>query len=259
MANIVAKNAKGTKLERKHYCQNHPKIEADIACRYCGKWYCEKCIPKAKGIAVCDKFGCMKASQTASFPVQAPNRAQPFVGADQAAVPSKYLYISLFQFSIMNILTLNFYSCYWLYMNWKYVKERDKLDISPLGRTIFLPFYCYSLFKQIHDDRELNKVQKAEFNTAVLAIFFIVLGVTPDILSVLKKIPGAWPNVTLIELCMDIPLFLFALPVQSYINQVNESLQPKPDYQGWTWGQTVFLILGLLAFFECISLILQGK
>jgi|GEM_PF-5003124 len=256
---LRVENAKGIKLERKHYCQNHPKVEADIACRYCGKWYCEKCIPKGKGIAVCDKFGCMKASQEASVPVQAKAQAQSFSGTDQAAVPGKYLYISPFRFALMNIFTLNMYSCYWFYMNWKYVKERDKLDISPLARCIFSPLFCHQLFKQVHDDRELNKAQKPEFNPTVLATFWVVLVVTANILDTLSRLAGPWPNVTLIRVCMSIPLFLFMFPVQSYINQANEALQPKPDYQGWTWGQTVFVILGFLACVGTYSLISQGK
>jgi len=174
-------------------------------------------------------------------------------------IESKYLYISPLRLALMNIFTLNLYSSYWFYKNWKYVKDRDGLDISPFWRCIFSPLFCHSLFKQIRNDAEMNKIKKATFNDVALAIGWVVLMVTVNALLYLNKIVEPWPNAAIVRLCIDFSLFLFLLPVQGYINQVNESLDPKPTFCRWSLGHTLFLIFGLLAFLGILIQVGQGK
>lgn len=42
-------------------CANHPKTEGLFRCRFCGKDYCERCVPKEDGLYRCDQVSCRKA------------------------------------------------------------------------------------------------------------------------------------------------------------------------------------------------------
>ncbi len=57
--------------------------------------------------------------------------------------------VSPSKFIVLSILSFGFYELIWIYRNWKFFKEKEKLDISPFWRTVFAIFFIYSLFKKM--------------------------------------------------------------------------------------------------------------
>lgn len=55
--------------------------------------------------------------------------------------PSMFIFLSIVSFGV--------YEFVWFYRNWKFFKEKEKLDISPFWRAFFAPFFIYKLFQKI--------------------------------------------------------------------------------------------------------------
>src|SRR5215471_12386752 len=49
---------------------------------------------------------------------------------------------------VLSLCTLGFYEYYWFYKNWRLIRDRGE-DVSPVWRTIFTLFFCYSLFDRV--------------------------------------------------------------------------------------------------------------
>ena len=162
-----------------------------------------------------------------------------------------YLYIPIIKLILMSIVSIGLYEVYWLYKNWRFIKERDEPDILPFWRGIFGIFFCYSLFKRIKKDTETNNILKAEFDAVGNAscwIIFNILGhiigrISNDIISIL------------IGFILMYITFIFFIPVQLYINRVNRLLVPKPNYSPWSLGHSVCLIIGIIIWFGIIKTI----
>lgn len=160
-----------------------------------------------------------------------------------------FLYIPLSRLIFMSIISFGLYESYWIYKNWRYIKERDqfylgkgdKTYIQPFWRGIFGIFYCYSLLKSIHSDHIANNYEKAKFSAGGLASGWIILRLLSNALGRADDI-GA----NLLGLIISFPTFLFFVPVQNYINRVNSIKQPKPEYNLWSSGHILCLIIGLI-------------
>jgi len=144
--------------------------------------------------------------------------------------PPMFLYIPMWRFVFLSIMSWGAFGAYWIYKNWRYLKERDGLRIMPFWRGVFGIFWCYGLLKAIRDDRQANALERATFAASGLASGFIIL-------SFLFQL-GCF--------CF-IPLhFGFIIPVQLYINCVNEKLEPQPRFTPWSIGQALCLVYGFI-------------
>ncbi len=152
-----------------------------------------------------------------------------------------FLYIPLSRLIFMSIISFGFYEAYWIYKNWRYLKERDNLQIQPFWRGIFGIFYCHSILKSIYNDRIANNYEKAKFSAGGLALGWIILRLLGNALGRAADI-GA----NLLGLIISFPTFLFFVPVQNYINRVNSIKQPKPEYNSWSSGHILCLVIGLI-------------
>lgn len=59
--------------------------------------------------------------------------------------------VSTRKLAVMFLCTFSLYQYFWLYKNWKIVRDRHGEKLSPVLRTVFAPFFCYSLFSRIRD------------------------------------------------------------------------------------------------------------
>lgn len=130
-------------------------------------------------------------------------------------------------------LSLGFFELYWFYRQWLYLVSNKKLMrgswlIVWLDRTIF----AYVIFRAIESDREMLRYAKPRWNAISLALLWY-LG-----LSLAVFVPytaNSWLSMlagTLVPLLLG---SLLLIPVQRYINEVNElrkrgvrPLQEKP-------------------------------
>jgi hypothetical protein len=152
---------------------------------------------------------------------------------------TKYLYISQSRFIVMSLITFGLYEAYWIYKNWQYIQKRDKINIKPFWRGIFGIFFIHNLLKTIHDDSEINKLKKAEFSATNLATGWMLLIIVGNLLGRFDS-----PTILMLSILISMPSFLFLLPVQNYINSVNELIHPKVEYYNWSLGHLVCLIIG---------------
>ena len=164
------------------------------------------------------------------------------VGAQQTQLDQPlFLYISPARLVLLSIVSMSLYEAYWIYKNWRYIKERDGLDIKPFWRGIFGIFYCHSLLRRIHEDSEARTVQEPTFSAGGLATGWVILIIFANLVS-------RAPSMAAIIIAAFVPSFLCLVPVQNYINSVTKKRNPNQKFYGWSSGHLVCLVLGLIVW-----------
>ena len=150
-----------------------------------------------------------------------------------------FLYIPVARLILLSIASFSLYEMYWIYKNWRYVKERDSLDIRPFWRGWFGIFYCHSLLRRIHEDKEARSVQLPSFSPGGLATGWVVL-------LLIGNAVGRAPGTAASIISAFIPSFLCLVPVQKYVNSVSELRIPSQPYYRWSSGHVVCLVFGII-------------
>jgi len=198
---------------------------------------CPKCFQKMTALAqVCPYCRHSVASQESSPP---PIPATPTYAGEQAN--PLFLHISPVRLILMSIVSFSLYEAYWIYKNWRYVKERDNLDIRPFWRGVFGIFFCHSLLHRIHEDKEARAVTVPTFSPGALATGWVVLLISANLIS---QAPGIAATIV----SAFIPSFLCLVPVQNYVNSVSERRSPSQSYYRWSSGHIVCLVLGIIVW-----------
>jgi len=114
--------------------------------------------------------------------------------------------VSTQKFILLSIFSLQAYSLYWFYQNWKRLKAASQESLSPFWRTAFAPLWGFSLFSRI---RALASEQDVPTNwsPAVLGTLFLVL-------NLFVAVPDPWVWISL-------ALFLPLVPVQQTAHRIN--------------------------------------
>lgn len=152
-----------------------------------------------------------------------------------------FLYIPVTRLVVMSIISMGLYEVYWIYRNWCYLKERDDLKIQPFWRGFFGVFYFHGVLKAILADQQTNAIEKASFSAGGLAtgwIIFVLLG------SQIGRSSEA--TLSFLGTLLSMASVLFILPVQNYINRVNQRITPPPPYTSWSAGHIVCLVWGII-------------
>ena len=152
----------------------------------------------------------------------------------------------------MSFCTFGLYDSYWLFRNWRYIKPREPERISPSWRTIFALFYMYPCLKRI-------KAMAVEKNIATdLPMGWLALGwiCVPFFLVVLALMLKSSYGPPLLNLgALNAPLqclfmvpwgYIFLLPVQKLVNQIN--LQEAPQHERneyFTWLNICWIVVWL--------------
>ena len=160
-----------------------------------------------------------------------------------------FLHISVGRLILMSIVSFGVYEMYWIYRNWRYVKERDNLDIRPFWRGWFGIFYCHSLLRRIHEDSEAGSLEVPSFSPGGLATGWFVLIIFSNMVS---RAPGTAASI----ISAFIPSYLCLVPVQNYVNSVSERRSPGQPYYRWSSGHVVCLVFGIVIW--AILLLLPG-
>jgi hypothetical protein len=147
----------------------------------------------------------------------------------------------------LSIISFGLYEIYWIYKNWSYVKERDNLNIRPFARGWFGIFYCHSLLRRIQEDEEARSIQLPTFSSGGLATGWVILVIMANII-------GRVPGITASIISAFIPSFLFLVPIQNYVNSIEEKRIPGQPWYGWSSGHIVCLVVGIIVW----AMILTG-
>ena len=152
-----------------------------------------------------------------------------------------FLHISIARLIAMSIASFGLYEAYWIYKNWRYIKERDHLNIRPFWRGWYGIFYCHQLLRRIHEDVDARAVELPTFTPGRLATGWVILIVTSYVIS-------RQPGIVASMLSAFIPSFLCLVPVQNYVNRVNRKRVPSQQYAGWSAGHVVCLVFGIVVW-----------
>jgi hypothetical protein len=148
-----------------------------------------------------------------------------------------FLHIPVWRLVVLSLISCGAYEAYWIYKNWRYVKERYGLKLAPFWRGVFGIFFCHGIMKRIREDPEARAVLLPSFSAGGLATGFVIL-------ILLANLIARAPN----EIALAapfIPSFLFLLPVQNYVNRVSRQRRPEEKYYRWSAGHFVCLAYGL--------------
>jgi len=145
------------------------------------------------------------------------------------------------KFIVLAITTLGLYVIWWMYKSWKFLKEKDNLDIMPIPRAIFGIIFFYSLADQIQKYAHSFEYKKS-YDTTLLFLGFLVL-------NLLARLPDPYWLISFFA-------FVFVIqPLNAFNYAVEKSeLHNAVFRKNFTVGQIVLVVLGLLF----ISLVIIG-
>ncbi len=158
---------------------------------------------------------------------------------DNAQLTPLFLHIPIGRLVFMSILSFGLYEAYWIYKNWRYLNERDYLDIRPFWRGWFGIFYCHSLLRHIHEDKEACAIKKPWFSPTGLATGWVAL-------MIISCALGRAPGIAASMISAVIPSFLCLVPVQKYINSVSKQRNPEQSYYHFSFGHVICLVYGII-------------
>lgn len=154
-----------------------------------------------------------------------------------------FLYIPAWQLIILSVISFGVYQSYWIYKNWRYLKEREGLKIQPFWRGVFGILFCHRLLSRIHKDRTINSTKQASFSPNLLATIWVFLIITSNLLyGRLTGMGGPGPAIHLSALLILSSLCF--VPAQNYVNSVTKIELPNEDFYKWSLGHTLCLLLG---------------
>jgi len=120
--------------------------------------------------------------------------------------------ISLSKFLTLSIVTLGTYDAYWMYRNWKAIKQRQGIEIIPIARGFFTIFWFFPLFNQLKED-SIERFNKNKVVATYLAVIFAIL------YFLVSVIYQRVDHYILTLLVLLLPLIF--IPFQNYINSIN--------------------------------------
>jgi hypothetical protein len=150
-----------------------------------------------------------------------------------------FLYIPVARLILLSIASFSLFEAYWIYKNWRYIKERDQLNINPFWRGWFGIFFCHSLLRRIHEDEEARSIQMPSFSPGGQATGWVVLLIVSIAISSARSIAAS-------IIAAFVPSFLCFVPVQNYINSVSARRNPGQPYYRWSSGHIVCLVFGII-------------
>lgn len=154
-------------------------------------------------------------------------------GARKAFPDEQYYPVSKRKLLMLSVSTGGFYTSYWVYRNWKYIKLQEQVSIMPIARGIFSLFWYYPLFSHLVEDSK----QRYAKNT----IMPISVGVIAAILFFLTSCSYESDNWYLAGIFVT-PMLLF--PLAQYITKLNgKSSAAYLDNSAWKIRHTVMSVL----------------
>jgi hypothetical protein len=163
----------------------------------------------------------------------------PTTYAEPRADVPLFFPVSPTKLTLLYFASFGLYQLLWFHESWKLVRDRGE-GISPIARTIFGVFFCYSLFERVQDEARSHDV-KMIGGAGFLAIAWIVLALA-------GRLPDPAWMITFLS-------FLPMLAVQKAVNELNRRVAPDHDPNSrFGAGAIVTMVIG----FPLLLLFLAG-
>lgn len=162
------------------------------------------------------------------------------IGEGYRATPC-FLYVSGLRLILMDLLTVGLFEQYWFYRNWRYLRDRDKLDISPFWRTWLNIFFVHELFRRMREDPLLAPAGRGPSPAGWHATLWIVTTLASGVLSRFSNEYAA-----LLGSVLGLSSFFCLLPAQRFVNRANAARAPRPKMSPWTGWQYGLVVIGII-------------
>ncbi len=148
--------------------------------------------------------------------------------------------ISKFKFMMLSIASLGLYLNYWMYRNWKTIKQEQNSEIMPIARGIFSLFWFYPLFNILKED-SIERFKENKVLAIYLAFIFALL------YFLLSTLSSYIEHIILFILVILSPLLFF--PFVTYINSLNANDKKALLYNSeWHLRHTITVLLSIPLF-----------
>ncbi|ADE35989.1 DUF4234 domain-containing protein [Methanohalophilus mahii] len=88
--------------------------------------------------------------------------------------------IPLWKFILLSLITFGIYEIYWMYKQWKFLKLKDDLNISPFWRSILAIIFLHELLERIAtlaDNVGYEKASSTKMNTFRFVFWFLTASI----------------------------------------------------------------------------------
>lgn len=159
----------------------------------------------------------------------------PTIGAEETC----FFHTSTSKFVALTIVSFGLWQVYWLYRNWRYLRDNGRRGISPFWRSVFDLLWVYDLFNSIKSQPVAMATRVRPYPAGNLAIGYIVAGIASIALYAFEASPWWQLGLSFLNAaCM--------LPVQSFIVRVNTCSVPRRAMSQTGAGLVAVVILGAL-------------
>jgi hypothetical protein len=77
------------------------------------------------------------------------SQQNPAPAGHASAAGATYYPQPLWRLARLSLATFGIYELFWFFRNWRWLKARSGLDVSPLRRSLLAPFFAYGLFDRV--------------------------------------------------------------------------------------------------------------
>lgn len=152
----------------------------------------------------------------------------------------------VWKFLFLLIITLGIYQLPWCHKQWKFLKDRENLNINPWLRAWFFAFTMHSLAKKVFvlAERQGYREKPSAFQVTLIYWIFIILFQLPGILS-------------LVGLFYVVPLLTILKAVNYYWEQEQPNLPVRDSFTGrevaWIVFGAIFWLLVIIGVLASLS------
>ena len=152
--------------------------------------------------------------------------------------------VSPTKFLVLSVATTGLYFVYWMYRNWRTVKQRTQESMWPVMRGVFYVFFTHSLLTDV-DMAIRDKDRNYDWHPSTIATLFVVVVIVGAILGRLAEYEIGSPATDVLQLLLIPVSAWILLPAQRAINTACSDPAGSSN-ASLTLGNWVWIVLGSL-------------
>jgi len=206
-------------------CNGHiGTVRGTVGCRACETFAHEAC---AEGDR-CPHCGAALLSGDELH--AAPSRANPAYDAGLGP----WFPVATHKFIVLSVCSFGIYEFYWLYQNWRRVRNSSNEGLSPFWRALLAPIWIIPLLRRIRASAAAAH-ERVGWNPELLSVLFVALTAS-------QRLSGGWWIITFSSCLALLP----AVKTCQVVNRVQQS--PEGTNSRYTTQNMLTIILGGLLF-----------
>ena len=138
-----------------------------------------------------------------------------------------YFTVSITKLAVLSVMTFGLYEFYWMYKQWKAIRDHDGAYLSPFWRAFFSLFFVHKLFDDIRRRSYLADLQ-GNIPAGFMAVIYIVC-------ALLGRI-GDKADSNVLWLCSFLtvlPLTVMQSAVNRYVRHCDKNAPMNENISAW--------------------------